>query len=176
MKDNFNRFIDKMAKASGQYALCEAIKQGYKVLCESYEDRVFDNGDIIDVEDMYWAHPSWYDVYIDGALAYRHESDSSVDALLMGMDNEWGVQVVESGTTPSPIDPIDEAIHFVSRKYSTDLTRSPDGKSLIADNETYVHKTPNYDGIAWDLGNHGFSHHTQSNNVNGVQHIFTFES
>lgn len=35
MKYNFNQFIDDLAKASGQYALCEAIKQGYKVCCES---------------------------------------------------------------------------------------------------------------------------------------------
>lgn len=35
MKYNFNQFIDDLAKASGQYALCEAIKQGYKVCCEA---------------------------------------------------------------------------------------------------------------------------------------------
>lgn len=35
MKYNFNQFIDDLAKASGQYALCEAIKNGYKVCCEA---------------------------------------------------------------------------------------------------------------------------------------------
>lgn len=34
MKYNFNQFIDDLAKASGQYALCEAVKKGYKVCCE----------------------------------------------------------------------------------------------------------------------------------------------
>lgn len=35
MTDNFIHFIDEMAKTSGQYALCEAIKKGYKVCCEA---------------------------------------------------------------------------------------------------------------------------------------------
>lgn len=35
MKDNFNQFIDDLAKASGQYALCEAVKKGYKACCEA---------------------------------------------------------------------------------------------------------------------------------------------
>lgn len=37
MKDNFTQFIDDLAKASGQYALCEAVKKGYKVCCEARE-------------------------------------------------------------------------------------------------------------------------------------------
>lgn len=35
MKYNFNQFIDDLAKASGQHALCEAVKKGYKVCCEA---------------------------------------------------------------------------------------------------------------------------------------------
>ena len=35
MKDIFTQFIDELAKESGQYALCEAVKQGYKVRCEA---------------------------------------------------------------------------------------------------------------------------------------------
>lgn len=35
MKDNFIQFIDDLAKVSSQFALCEAVKQGYKICCES---------------------------------------------------------------------------------------------------------------------------------------------
>lgn len=35
MKCNFIQFIDNLAKASGQYALCEAVKKGYKVCYET---------------------------------------------------------------------------------------------------------------------------------------------
>lgn len=35
MTDKFIHFIDNLAKESGQYALCEAIKKGYKVCCEA---------------------------------------------------------------------------------------------------------------------------------------------
>lgn len=42
MKYNFNQFIDDLAKASGQYALCEAVKKGYKIYCESDYDSSVD--------------------------------------------------------------------------------------------------------------------------------------
>lgn len=35
MTDKFVHFIDNLAKESGQYALCEAIKKGYQICCES---------------------------------------------------------------------------------------------------------------------------------------------
>lgn len=43
MKDNFNQFIDDLAKVSGQYALCEAVKNGYKACCEARHYYVDDN-------------------------------------------------------------------------------------------------------------------------------------
>lgn len=38
MKDQFNTFLDQISKASGNAALCEAIRAGYRVILENGDD------------------------------------------------------------------------------------------------------------------------------------------
>ena len=105
----YTAFIESVCKKFNRTEMAPALKEGFQAFCEAYEvagdaDTFVDaSGNTLTDEDRWYMNPSWYDIYVNGELEYRHVSENAVDACVAEASPKYlmlpyDVNVVESGS------------------------------------------------------------------------------